>query len=73
MNRCRSTGKREYATAQEGWNALKRRTDAKARSTHQQIITRATNRHAHRDWPVLRNTVLERDFIEREREREVGV
>ena len=84
MNRCPPTGKREYATAQDGWNARKRRTDAKARSTHQQTVrggsvyrcvhchhghlTRATNRHASSYWPLLRNAVRERDFIQQERE-----
>ena len=84
MNRCRPTGKVEYATAQDGWNALKRRTDAQARATHKHLtrggsvyrcghchqwhLTHATNRHARSDGPLLRNAVLERDFTEQERE-----
>ena len=88
MNRCRPTGKVEYATAQDGGNALKRRTDAPARATHKHLtrggsvyrcghchqwhLTHATHRHASITWPLLRNAVLERDLIEREREREAG-
>lgn len=84
MNRCRITGKVEYATAQDGWTALKRRTDARARATHQHIhhgghvyrcedcgrwhLTRATNRHAPSYWPQFRKALHEQVWQERERE-----
>ena len=84
MNRCAPTGKVGYETAQDGWNALRRRTDDKARLTHKHIIrggyvyrcihcnhwhlTRATNRHASSAWPLLRSAIREREFIQQERE-----
>ena len=86
MNRCLPTGKVEYITATEGWNALQKRCSTKARSTHQQIVrggyvyrcvhchhghlTRVTHRHASNYWPLIRNAVRERDLIGREQERE---